>query len=98
MVVTVPPNRVENPMGIRTEDADVPVRMDTLINMGINNTTTGTLLMKALIKALTKSVKSMDIKGLSFQSRASTRTTGSSAPVLTIPWPAIIRANTTTSA
>lgn len=52
MVVHVPPSKVASPMGIRTEEAFILVRSETLINMGRNNTTTGTLLMKAQRRAL----------------------------------------------
>ena len=98
MVVHVPPSRVENPMGINTEEAFIPVRKETLIKMGRNNTTTGTLFINALIKAPTTRVSSREMLGLTFQKRVSTLPTGSSAPVRTIPCPAIIRAQTATSA
>ena len=54
--------------------------------------------MKALMKAPAKRATSMEKPGLSFQSWASARPTGSRAPVRTNPCPAIISAQTATNA
>ena len=85
MVVALPPNKVANPMGMSTDEAGFPVRKETLIRIGRNRTTTGTLLIKALINALTTSVSSKETVGLAFHKRAMTLPAGSSAPVRTIP-------------
>jgi hypothetical protein len=98
IVVHVPPKRLAKPMGIKSEDADLPVRIDTEIKMGRKRTTTGTLLMKALIKALRSKVTRKVAPGLIFQSLAIALPTGSSAPVRTIPRPAIMSAHTATKA
>ena len=79
MVVQVPPSRVANPIGISTVEALVLVRMETLIRIGRSRTTTGTLLIKALMKAATSRVSSKETPGLIFHRRARPRPTGSRA-------------------
>jgi hypothetical protein len=81
MLVLMPPTRVAKPMGINMPEDDAPVRNDTLISIGNNNTTMGTLLTKALRKAPMMSVSNMLSAGLSFHRRARLRPSGSSAPV-----------------
>ena len=98
MVVLMPPTRVAKPIGISMPEAGVPVRSDTLIRIGSSSTTIGTLLTKALRPPPISRVSNSDSDGATPQARASRRPTGSSAPVRTSPWPAIISAHTATRA
>ena len=98
MVVVMPPTSVAKPIGIRMLEADLPVRSEMLVRIGSNSTTIGTLLTKALKIPPTISVSSRENSGLTDHKLASERPTGSRAPVRTRPCPAIIRAQTATSA
>ena len=98
IVVLIPPTMVEKPIGIRTAEAETELRSETLIRIGISSTTMGTLLMNALVAAATSRVSSRERPGLRIHRRARVWPTGSSAPVRTRPWPAIISAHTAISA
>jgi len=98
MVVAMPPTSVAKPIGISTPEADLPVRRLTLTRIGNSSTTMGVLLTKALRVPPTTRVSNSEKAGLMRHIFASTRPTGSSAPVRTIPCPAIINAQTATSA
>lgn len=98
MVVLMPPTSVAKPIGINIPEADVFVRNETLIRIGSNSTTIGTLFTKALSIAPTISVNSSESCGLIRHRRARPRPTGSRAPVRTSPCPAIMSAVTATRA
>lgn len=69
------------PIGINMPEADVPVRIATLVRIGSSRITIGVLLTKALRVAPTTRVASNDRAGLTPHSRASERPTGSRVPV-----------------
>ena len=98
MLVDIPPIDVARPTGISRSEAGVAVRSDTLIRIGSNRITTGVLLMKALNSAASAMVARKVSIGLRDQRRARKRPIGSSAPVRTSDWPAIISAHTATRA
>ena len=94
MVVAIPPRMLAKPIGISVPVADAPVRTATPIKMGSISTTMGVLLMKALSTAVISKVRISDMPGPRRHRRARNRPTGSRAPVLIMPWPTIIRAET----
>ena len=98
IVVDIPPIEVAKPSGINNSDAGVAVFSDTLISIGNSRITIGVLLTKALSMAAITSVARKDNTGLTDHNRASSRPTGSSAPVRTSAWPAIIKEQTAISA
>ena len=98
IVVDIPPIEVAKPSGISNSDAGVAVFSDTLISIGNSKITIGVLLTKALSTAAITSVARKDNTGLTDHNRASSRPTGSSAPVRTNACPAIINEQTAISA
>ena len=98
MVVAMPPTEVDRPNGISRSEAGVAVFNEILIRIGSSRITTGVLLTNALsIAAITSAAKNASF-GLCVHQRASCRPIGSSAPVRTSAWPAIISAQTAISA
>ena len=98
MVVPMPPINVAKPMGIKIFAGEVDVRKQTLMRMGKSSTTIGVLLMNADNTAPTTSVAAKDKNGALPQKRPSNRPTGSSAPVVTNPWPSTMSAQTAINA
>jgi len=98
MVVAMPPTKVAKPIGIRILVGDLLVRRQTDMRIGSNSTTIGVLLIKAESRAPTTKVMSNDNAGIRPHNCPKTRPTGSNAPVLTKPWPSVIRAQTAISA
>ncbi len=98
MVVPMPPINVAKPIGIRIPEGAVPVFRDTLIRIGRSKITIGTLFTNALRMAPITKVNRNESAGDIVQSFASTRPTGSSAPVCDKPCPIIIKAHTATRA
>ena len=96
--VAMPPIDDASPIGINKSEAAELVFRDTLIRIGSSRITTGVLLTKALSAAASTRVLRKVSRGLFSQRRASSRPTGSSAPVRTSACPAIISEQTATSA
>src|SRR5690606_16872040 len=98
IVVPIPPINVANPIGSNTPDVEVLLRAAVPTNIGSINTTMGVLFIKALNTAPIPKVNKSATAGFHFHSFASRLVTGSKAPVLTSPSPAIINAQTATNA
>ena len=98
MLVAIPPIDVAKPIGINRSEAGVVVFSETLIRIGNSRMTTGVLLTNALSIAPITSVARKVSSGRCCHQRASWRPIGSSAPVRTSACPAIISAQTATSA
>ena len=90
--------KVAIPMGNNMPEVDLLLRTAAPISIGNINTTIGVLFMNALSTAPTIRVNNSASFGLHFQSLARRLATGASAPVRTSASPAIIRAQTATSA
>ena len=98
MVVTMPPTSTAWFIGISIFEGDPLARIARPITTGIMTTTTGVSLMKALRNmAIARIARSATCR-LTAQSRASSRATGSRAPVTMSARPRIIRQQMATSA
>lgn len=91
MVVAMPPIKVAKPTGTSVFAAGTFARAATLTDSG-RLSTSGVLLTNALVVAMASIMPRSASRGCESQLRTSQRPVGSSAPVRTSPWPAIISA------
>jgi len=98
MVVAMPPMITAKFIGISIRDGDRSARMARPITTGISTTTTGVSLMKALRPIALASSASNAKWRLNAHRRASSRASGSRAPVTISARPRIIRQQMATSA